>query len=441
MHQITSSVIMETVPRGWLCDGDNDCGDHSDEDTRHNCRPPPVRCQWDQWLCPGSYSVCINKTQICNGVEDCPNGDDESIFCNDELCDRNNSGCSHICHNTPFGATCFCPDGMQLNDSKTCIDANECEPPGICSQICDNIKSSYKCRCDDGYNMQSNHHTCKANSSDEPFLIIVTRTNFLKVALSDGEVTVEEILMPDSVGSSGSSLAFHVTSQTMFWVNSAKRKIFRANVNGTSSTVIVDGGIVSVTSLAIDWIAQNLYWTDAGLDKIDVASLDGTFRAPLITDNITDPMSIAVDPRPGIRRLFWSSLGQQPRIETALLDGSERRALPIDKLFQPIALTLDLPTKHLYFTDARAHFIKFCNYDGTGCHVVVSGETVVLEPRGIAVFEDFIYFSAYLHGVGRCNKFTCNTLTSLSSAAKLVTGIAVYHPVTQLYAANPCDSH
>jgi len=38
-------------------------------------------CRFDQWQCPGTTDRCINKTQICDRVPDCPNGDDESPLC------------------------------------------------------------------------------------------------------------------------------------------------------------------------------------------------------------------------------------------------------------------------------------------------------------------------------------------------------------------------
>jgi len=45
-----------------------------------------------------------------------------SVCCSDEdLCTDANFGCSHYCVQTPFGAMCACPPGMQLIDSRTCI--------------------------------------------------------------------------------------------------------------------------------------------------------------------------------------------------------------------------------------------------------------------------------------------------------------------------------
>jgi len=69
--------------------------------------------------------------------------------------------------------------------------------------------------------------------------MIATRTNFMKVnLLEDQTVSLTEIAMTDSVDSSGSPIAFHVASDMMFWVNSAKRKIYSVNINGTGARVV-----------------------------------------------------------------------------------------------------------------------------------------------------------------------------------------------------------
>lgn len=80
-----------------------------------------------------------------------------------ESCSDNNAGCTHECIQGPFGAQCTCPVGYQLaNDSKTCEDINECDPPGFCSQHCYNERGSFRCYCDEGYILETNEKTCKA---------------------------------------------------------------------------------------------------------------------------------------------------------------------------------------------------------------------------------------------------------------------------------------
>lgn len=65
----------------WLCDGENDCRDMSDE---QNCPTPPFSCPSGQWLCP-TDQVCIDLDKVCDGQRDCPNGADESPICSEFL--------------------------------------------------------------------------------------------------------------------------------------------------------------------------------------------------------------------------------------------------------------------------------------------------------------------------------------------------------------------
>lgn len=74
--------------------------------------------------------------------------------------------------------------------------------------------------------------------------------------------------------------------------------------------------------------------------------------------------------------MFWSDWGQQPRIERAGLDGSERTAIITTKIGWPNGLSIDYPTKRIYFTDARLDYIEFSNYDGTDRHQVIANDHV-----------------------------------------------------------------
>uniref|UniRef100_A0A2C9KAN0 EGF-like domain-containing protein n=1 Tax=Biomphalaria glabrata TaxID=6526 RepID=A0A2C9KAN0_BIOGL len=423
--------------KGWVCDGDDDCGDNSDEDASLTCAPPPFSCPRGKWECPGGSHVCINTTLVCDGNPDCPEGHDESPICNQDNCRDNNGGCSHMCIQTPRGAECKCPRGQALNGTKTCIDEDECTPPGRCSQTCINTKGSFKCECVEGYTLLTDRRTCKVMRNDTALsLLIASRTAVVK---SNLEVLLYDPL-PLPPFRSLTAIDIDVNRSQIYFSDTVLKKIFRTSIDGTNLTEIVATGIDVVEDIAVDWIGKNLYWTDYGMETIEVVNLAGENRMVLFSENITNPRAIEVDPRDGVRYLFWSDWGQNPRIERSGLDGSGRIVLVSEKLFWPNALTVDYPNKRLYFADARMDFIEFCNYDGSGRHQVFANDHFLRHPHSLTIFEDWIYWTDRAASrVSKCNKFNCSDRSVVASSISRPLGIAVYNIIKQPTGTNPCE--
>ncbi|KAI2571243.1 nidogen 2 [Homo sapiens] len=216
----------------------------------------------------------------------------------------------------------------------------------------------------------------------------------------------------------------------VYWTDVAGRTISRAGLElGAEPETIVNSGLISPEGLAIDHIRRTMYWTDSVLDKIESALLDGSERKVLFYTDLVNPRAIAVDPIRG--NLYWTDWNREaPKIETSSLDGENRRILINTDIGLPNGLTFDPFSKLLCWADAGTKKLECTLPDGTGRRVIQNN---LKYPFSIVSYADHFYHTDWRRdGVVSVNKhsgqFTDEYLPEQRSHLYGITAVYPYCP-------------
>lgn len=139
----------------------------------------------------------------------------------------------------------------------------------------------------------------------------------------------------------------------------------------------------AVTHLAIDWVARNWYLVDGGREALYVCERELRSCRLLLDSGLNKVHGFALDPTAGL--MFWTVWGAAPpAVGRAELGGGGRLALAALKLVYPSALTLDAPTRTLYWVDTYLECVERADYDG-GNRFTVRRGYVVGAARSVAL--------------------------------------------------------
>lgn len=95
--------------------------------------------------------------------------------------------------------------------------------------------------------------------------------------------------------------------------------------------------------------------------------------------------------------MFWTDWGEVAKVEKASMDGKQRTVLINTGLGQPYGITIDYGPQRIYWADNDNDRIEFSDYFGNGRTVVVGAADGVVDPFGVTLYGNLLYWTDWEH--------------------------------------------